>query len=105
MTWKVEGWGGWEDGGCKWEGNYFGGGVRISSLLFDFLCHQESVERDGPSALQTTLPFDEKQVLVENSQYLAKALEVNMSVYFRERERAFNLRMRILSLSLFVYVP
>ena len=34
------------------------------------------MERDGPSALETTLPFDERQVLEENRAYLCKALEV-----------------------------
>lgn len=34
------------------------------------------MELDGPSALETTLPFDERQVLEENRAYLCKALEV-----------------------------
>ena len=34
------------------------------------------MERDGPSALETTLPFDERQVLEENRPFLEKALEV-----------------------------
>ena len=34
------------------------------------------MEHDGPSALETTLPFDERQVLEENRPFLAKALEV-----------------------------
>ena len=34
------------------------------------------MELDGPSALETTLPFDERQVLEENRAYLYKALEV-----------------------------
>ena len=41
---------------------------------------QECVERDGPSALETTLPFDERQVLEENTPFLAKALEVIISL-------------------------
>lgn len=39
------------------------------------------MERDGPSALETTLPFDERQVLEENRPFLSKALEVNVSIY------------------------
>ncbi|XP_031557263.1 leucine--tRNA ligase, cytoplasmic-like [Actinia tenebrosa] len=33
-----------------------------------------SVEKDGLSAMDTTLPFDEKQVLLDNQQYLEKSL-------------------------------
>ena len=36
------------------------------------------MERDGPSALETTLPFDERQVFEENKAFLSKALEVNI---------------------------
>lgn len=36
------------------------------------------MERDGPSALETTLPFDERQVLEENRPFLTKALEVKL---------------------------
>jgi len=39
------------------------------------------VERDGPSALETTLPFDERQVLEENRPFLSKALEVRHISY------------------------
>ena len=38
------------------------------------------MERDGPSALETTLPFDERQVLEENRPFLTKALEVKFNV-------------------------
>ena len=37
------------------------------------------MERDGPSALETTLPFDERHVLEENRPFLTKALEVKVS--------------------------
>ena len=38
------------------------------------------MERDGPSALETTLQFDERQVLEENRAFLSKALEVGIYV-------------------------
>ena len=41
---------------------------------------QECVERDGPSALEITLPFDERQVLEENNAFLSKALEVRFNL-------------------------
>ncbi|KAL9971490.1 hypothetical protein ACROYT_G017659 [Oculina patagonica] len=45
--------------------------------LMPFVQHvKECVERDGPSALETTLPFDERQVLEENRPFLTKALEL-----------------------------
>jgi len=45
--------------------------------LMPFVQHvKESVERDGPAALETTLPFDERQVLDENRPFLTKALEL-----------------------------
>ncbi|XP_027036668.1 leucine--tRNA ligase, cytoplasmic-like isoform X1 [Pocillopora damicornis] len=45
--------------------------------LMPFVQHvKECVERDGPSALETTLPFDERQVLEENNAFLSKALEL-----------------------------
>ncbi|XP_068702613.1 leucine--tRNA ligase, cytoplasmic-like [Montipora foliosa] len=45
--------------------------------LMPFVQHvKECVERDGPSALETTLQFDERQVLEENKPFLRKALEL-----------------------------
>lgn len=45
--------------------------------LMPFVQHvKECVERDGPSALETTLPFDEGEVLEENKAFLSKALEL-----------------------------
>lgn len=38
------------------------------------------MERDGPSALETTLSFDERRVLDENRPFLTKALEVKVGV-------------------------
>ena len=49
-------------------------------MAWRFIVWQESVERDGPSALETTLPFDERQVLEENRPFLTKALEVKVSL-------------------------
>lgn len=43
-----------------------------------YICIKESVEKEGPSALDTTMAFDEMQVLEENLEYLTKALEVRV---------------------------
>ncbi|XP_015775131.1 PREDICTED: leucine--tRNA ligase, cytoplasmic-like isoform X2 [Acropora digitifera] len=47
--------------------------------LMPFVQHvKECVESDGPSALETTLQFDERQVLEENKAFLSKTLEVTV---------------------------
>ncbi|XP_067042289.1 leucine--tRNA ligase, cytoplasmic-like isoform X1 [Acropora muricata] len=58
--------------------------------LMPFVQHvKECVESDGPSALETTLQFDERQVLEENKAFLSKTLEL-VSVEIKPSSEADN---------------
>lgn len=48
-------------------------------FVWTFNDFQGNVEKDGLSAMDTALAFDERKVLVENQRYLKKALAVTIN--------------------------